>query len=297
MMNRREWLTAGGTIAALGLARRGVAMVQAGKTEPKPGLRTITYNVLACNGYPKTRANEARVARARDQMAARFALELSLYAPDIVSFQEAPTEETVAAIADRMGMRYAFFEPGISSFPGYPIGFPGAIITRYTIVESENCPLVQGSRPKDLFTRHWGRAVLETDTEQLAFFSGHLHPQRAQFREREITEMLAVMENDIRSGRSMLFQGDLNHRPDRPEYKRWVDAGLVDTFVAKGVGQPFSSNSVKPKSRIDYIWTHGRIASRLRECRVLFEGAFRTNPDDPQSFALSDHVPVMATFD
>ncbi len=38
------------------------------------------------------------------------------------------------------------------------------------------------------------------------------------------------------------------------------------------------------------------LAERLRECRVLYEGAFRTNPDDPRSFALSDHIPVMASF-
>ena len=95
----------------------------------------------------------------------------------------------VASIAEQMGMRYTYFAPGISSFKGYPIGFPGAIITRYEIVEAENCPLIQGSRPDDLFTRHWGRAVLRTDTEQLAFFSGHLHPSSADIRAREITEM------------------------------------------------------------------------------------------------------------
>lgn len=297
MIDRREFLMAGGAFAAAGLARPGLVLAQpAGTDDVKPGLRTITYNVLACNGYPRGRANEERLASAQKQMAARFALELALYEPDIVSFQEGPTEKTVASIAEQMGMRYAYFAPGISSFKGYPIGFPGAIITRYKIVEAENCPLIQGSRPEDLFTRHWGRAVLRTATEELAFFSGHLHPSSADIRAREIAEMLAVMEKDIRSGRSFLFQGDLNHRPTGPEYKRWVDVGLTDTFAAKGVGQPFTSGSIKPRGRIDYIWAHGPIADRLRECRVLFEGAFRTNPDDPNSFALSDHVPVMATF-
>ena len=297
MIGRREFLIATGAFAAAGLARPNLASAQpAGADEIKSGLRTITYNVLACNGYPRGRANKERLARAQNQMATRFALELALYEPDIVSFQEAPTEKTVASIAEQMGMRYAYFAPGISSFKGYPIGFPGAIITRYKIVEAENCPLIRGSRPEDLFTRHWSRAVLQTDAEELAFFSGHLHPSSAAIRAREITEMLAVMEKDMQSGRSFLFQGDLNHRPDGPEYKRWVDAGLRDTFAAKGVGQPFTANSIKPRTRIDYVWAHGPIADRLRECRVLFEGAFRTNPDDPNSFALSDHLPVMATF-
>ena len=34
----------------------------------------------------------------------------------------------------------------------------------------------------------------------------------------------------------------------------------------------------------------GPIASRITESRVLYEGAFRTNPEDPTSFALSDHL-------
>ena len=108
--------------------------------------------------------------------------------------------------------------------------------------------------------------------------------------------MLKVMAADIESGRSMLLQGDLNHQPEGPEYKRWRDAGLVDTFAARGIGQPYTIPSRDPQARIDYVWAHGPIAERLSECRVLYEGAFRTNPDDPGSVALSDHVPVMATF-
>ena len=105
------------------------------------------------------------------------------------------------------------------------------------------------------------------------------------------------MENDVKAGQSILLQGDLNHVPDGPEYKRWRRAKLTDAFAAKGVGIEFTSRANKPGIRIDYVWTHGPIARRLVECRVLFEGAFRTNPEDPMSFALSDHLPVMAEFE
>ena len=104
------------------------------------------------------------------------------------------------------------------------------------------------------------------------------------------------MAADLKNERSLLFQGDLNHEPDGPEYDRWKTAGLVDTFAARGVGRPLTIPSTTPRKRIDYVWAHGPIAARVKECRVLFEGPFRTNPDDPRSFALSDHIPVMATF-
>ena len=289
-MNRREFLIASGALAAAGLTQPKLALAQvAGKDrdEVKSSLRTITYNVLACRGYPRVDANETLLARAQNQMAIRFALELGLYKPDIVSFQESPSEKLVASIARQMGMRHVYF----------PGGFPGTIITRFKIMESENCPLIRGPRPKELFTRHWGRAVLQTDREELALFSAHLHPNKEDIRAREVTEILAVMGRDLRSGRSLLFQGDLNHKPDGPEYKRWLDAGFIDTFAEKGTGQPLTIPSTAPIKRIDYILVHGPLARRLRECRVLFEGAFRTNPGDPRSFALSDHIPVMATFD
>jgi hypothetical protein len=41
----------------------------------------------------------------------------------------------------------------------------------------------------------------------------------------------------------------------------------------------------------------GPIAERIIESRPLFEGAFRLNIGDKESFALSDHLPQLAVFD
>ena len=124
-----------------------------------------------------------------------------------------------------------------------------------------------------------------------------MHPSDEDVRAREVTEVLRVMSKDMERGVPLLFQGDLNHRPEGPEYQRWVKAGLTDTFARKGSGSRETFGSDKPEKRIDYIWAHGPLADRVRECRVLREGAFRTNPQDPRSFALSDHMPVTALFD
>ena len=288
-IDRRQFLAATGGFAlasalwptsALGVPKR-----------PAGALRTITYNVLACRGFKVTDENRAILGKARKQMPARTALELALYEPDVVTFQESPSRSVVAEIADRMGMNHTYF----------PGGYPGTVITRFEIAESTNKPLAAGvtaDAVKGLFTRHWGRAELETDDGDLVIYSVHMHPGNVQTREREVTQMLAAMSADIESGRDMILQGDLNHLPDGPEYQCWVDAGLVDSIAAKGVGENrFSINSIAPTRYIDYIWSHGPLADRLTECRVLFEGAFRTNPADPTSFALSDHIPVLAVFE
>ena len=62
------------------------------------------------------------------------------------------------------------------------------------------------------------------------------------------------------------------------------------------IGQPLTCPSIGLRERINYIWAYGPIAKRLTNCRVLYEGAFRTYLEDPRSFALSDHVPVLAIF-
>lgn len=251
-----------------------------------PSWRSITYNILAAKGYPETDANRHRLRSTRPQLADRLALELDLYNPDIVTFQESPPEPVVAAIAKAMGRHYTFF----------PGGFPGAVITRWEILESQNCPLLEGPRPEDLFTRHWGRAVLQANGQRLTVYSAHLHPSNVEVRAREVTAALAVMAPDIASHQPMLFQGDLNHRPDGPEYPRWQEAGLVDLFDRNPAAPAHTFPSTVPVQTIDYLWANPTLARQRTGARVLFEGAFRTNPDDPQSVALSDHLPVLAEF-
>lgn len=298
MTTRRDVLkTAGGLVLAgmTGLSPARSAPPETNASRKKPGrLRTITYNVLACVGYHDKRDQRERHRPGipREQMTQRFALELGLYQPDIVTFQESAGEQAVADIAERLGFPYhCFFYSGEA--------WHGALMSRHKILEHKNCPLTSFvERPEKLFTRHWGRAVLELEEGPLVVYSAHLFPGGGSTGRRapEITEMLKVMAADIESGRSMLLQGDLNHQPEGPEYKQWREAGLVDTFAARGIGEPYTIPSHDPQARIDYVWAHGPIAERLSECRVLYEGAFRTNPDDPGSVALSDHLPVMATF-
>ncbi len=290
-IDRRQFLVATGGTALASTMWPTPAASAITPMRSAAALRTITYNVLACRGYPSTDDNKAVVRNARKQMPARIALELALHQPDIVTFQESPAESVVADIANRLGMNHTYFRGG----------FPGAVISRFKIMETTNKPLAPGTSPDDvkkLFTRHWGRAILKTEDGDLVVYSAHMFPgDREDIRAKEVTQMLAAMKADLESDRSMILQGDLNHTPDGPEYQRWVEAGLRDAFAVRGTGDGFSIPSTEPRVRIDYVWAHGPLADRLTECRVLFEGAFRTNPHDPKSFALSDHIPVLAVFE
>jgi endonuclease/exonuclease/phosphatase family metal-dependent hydrolase len=262
-------------------------------TRLKRVLCTVTYNIRGCKGSPDVDADPNLVRIARPQIPLRICLELALYEPDIVTFQEAPNESIVAQIAEHLNMNYVFFPGGK--------GNPGALLTHWTILESQNCPLINYSkRPDELFTRHWGRALLEAPFGRLAVYSAHLWPYEKGNDGREVAEIIDVMQTDIKSNLSLVFQGDLNHTPDDSEYIQWQNAGLIDLFATHGIGMPFSwPNGHKrpyPKERIDYIWAFGPIVSLADQCRVLFERSFRSHHEDSQSFSLSDHLPVLANF-
>jgi hypothetical protein len=115
---------------------------------------------------------------------------------------------------------------------------------------------------------------------------------------REVSEVLKVIGPSLENGERVLLRGDLNHQPSGPEYPRWVQAGVVDVFgKGKQAGtSDYSVTSHESVRRAGYVWASARLMSDAREARILFERTFRTNPKDPMSVALSDHIPVMVDF-
>lgn len=223
-------------------------------------------------------------------MAKRLAMELALYDPDIINFSESPSEKLTKEVAELLGMNHVRFPSGGN--------WPGTLLSKSKISDSQNAPM-NGERPKELFTRHWGRALVELpNDEPLIVHSAHLYPTpEPTIRLREIRAMIESMKSDLDSGRSMLLIGDLNHSPDTDEYKLWIDAGWIDTFAKVGEGNGFTIKADNPEWRIDYVFAAGPIAKRVSESRPLFEGAFRVNNEDEKSYALSDHLPQFAVFD
>lgn len=221
----------------------------------------------------------------------RLANELALYEPDIINFSESPPEAVVKQIAKRLRMNYVFFPSGGN--------WPGALLSRYEIVASKNVPLLEGERPKPLFTRHWGRATIKVPRAgSLIVHSAHLHPGGdPTIRLQEIPRMLESMKADIDAKRSMLLIGDLNHGPDTEEHQQWTNAGWTDTFAKVGQGKGATIKADEPQWRIDYILSTGWMVKKVLQSKPLFEGAFRTNLADPTSFALSDHLPQFAEFE
>ncbi len=281
-LSRRQFCSAlGGSLA---LANSNLLAAES----PVPSLRVIAYNIYKLKGWPHERPL-AKQAVAKGQMAKRLAMELALHDPDIINFSESPKEALTKEVAELLGMNHVRFPSGGN--------WPGTLLSKFEIIESQNAP-VKGDKQDDLFTRHWGRATVKlSNGDPLVAHSAHLFPTPDPTRRlREIPRMIESMKPDFDSGKSMLLMGDLNHGPDSEEYKLWIDAGWVDTFSKVGKGEGFTFKSDSPTRRIDFVMAAGPIANQVAESRPLFEGAFRLNIADKESFALSDHVPQLAVF-
>jgi endonuclease/exonuclease/phosphatase family metal-dependent hydrolase len=281
-------------------------------------LRTIEYNVFnGAIGYkginssklpPGDNSMLIKEARHMEQIPRRIKLQLALYKPNIISFCEAPIEDIVAEIAGKLNMSYAYFPSVKNGYRKYPqnsrYSWPGGILTRYEIVNSENRPFVnkKNNNPKKLFTRHWGKVELRLPNGDLiTVHSAHLWPygkKGRKIRLKEIGELLKSIHFDLNhNSKSVILQGDLNHSPGTPGYDKLKNGGLTDMFKKVGKGNGYTHNSIKPAKRIDYIYAIGAISEQMKKCRPLFEGDFRINTEDPKSFALSDHIPLLGDFE
>ena len=298
-LDRRTLLGAGAGLALTGITSS--APHRAGS------LRVIVYNVHAFGPVAETDEGKQLAGRVRENLVEHYALELGLYRPDVLCLQEATSAERVATLAKRLGMHHRYFPGGARNDDGsvHPM-FNGAILSRLPILESQDCPSpsAQADR-KQIFSRHLGRALIDTGKEgfgPVTVIGAHMLPaweNTTSIREAEIAALGEVTADDRSAGRSILVLGDMNHTPEMPEYAGWKTIGLTDCAVAQGEGSLHTHPSLRPSQRIDYVFAAGPILEHLSSCRTLAEGRFRQHSGGPEvrgSFALSDHMPVMATF-
>ena len=82
----------------------------------------------------------------------------------------------------------------------------------------------------------------------------------AEERALQLTDALAFIAGE---GPAVLG-GDFNSTPDSPVYRRLMEAGFSDPFVAGGFEPAPTSPSESPQERIDYVWTRGLSAMDAR---------------------------------
>jgi len=247
-------------------------------------MRTIAYNVHGWTGYPKGTFEGKSLV----EVGELFAKSLAKYKPDIITLSEAPLCPAVDVIAQKLNME-------VIAFPSSWC-WPGVLLTKYEVSKVEERSLKREYWSKELFTRHYGKAILSTELGEVVLYSLHLYPNpKSEVHKLEVLEVVEELKVDVEEERLVLVQGDLNHEPTDPAYDEWMKARLIDAFVKAGRGKGETFKVGELTRRIDYVLVSENLAERLTECRVLDEPPFNVEVDE--GGALSDHLPIMAIFD
>ena len=223
--------------------------------------------------------------------------------PDVVALVEADDPAVVERLAGRMKMDF-IHAPGNKK--------ASALMSRFAITETINHAPLHRSITKSLLEA----AVQDQNGKEWRIGVAHLHAgawiRDEQTREREIAQVLEIFHPHRQAGRSHLLAGDFNANAPyqqvdpfrcKPSTRRaWeenggfiprrvvqqlLDAGYLDSLKAlyPALAETACTFTTEfPGQRVDYIFTFGIDAPRLKKARVVY---------DPPANEASDHYPYL----
>ncbi|MEV0610926.1 endonuclease/exonuclease/phosphatase family protein [Polymorphospora rubra] len=177
--------------------------------------------------------------------------------------------DTLALIADRLGMRYVFA-------PAADPVWGDAILTRLPVTEARTVRLTALGAPTGAQAL---ATVLDTGIGELVVVSTHLQPPPDDGPVVQAGEVVRFATG-YAAGRPLVLAGDFNTEPGDPAFQAFTDAGLVDALAA---ARPLpTAPADAPDEQIDHIFVSADLTA--------------TDAAAPPSTA-SDHLAVAVTVD
>jgi len=250
-------------------------------------LRIITHNIMHLQGIelaseeqPLKRSSSGHGSLGLDIIGVLADFYNSLN-PQIICLQEVPSLKDARKIADLVKMK-VYFESGKSN-PKYG----GAILVNSSY---ESRKLSFPSLFKEMFERGCLMGHISGKNTSLTVCNLHL-PSNIK---RTLEEACYVRLKEVTFALSFLPEiivGDFNERSDGPVYQKLKKAGYIDVAFILGKSEIPTCNN----ARIDYIWIHKKTNLKLAEYRVFGQPQLPA-PLIEKIQAMSDHLPIMATF-
>ncbi|MBN7812152.1 endonuclease/exonuclease/phosphatase family protein [Algoriphagus sp. H41] len=234
-------------------------------------ITVLTYNIL--HGERDDRPNTSNVAEV-----AKLLLQLQ---PEVIALQEVDSMtrrsarfnpqplDYVSKLSQETGYRGYFAKAMDYDGGGYG---EGILVKKGSDYHTLQLPNPVGGEPRAMA---WVMAELKSQEE---FYFGATHLCH-EFGENRIAQVDAILAYADSLDKPVVWVGDLNFRPDSPEYSRipahWKEAGAASGQLQNTYG------TAEKGARIDYIWYDSR-KLELVEYKVLDQVKF------------SDHYPVWA---
>lgn len=250
-------------------------------------LRVMTYNIHNFRGYPEDHGTVRWKSHPQDKLDIQLRT-LGMLDAHLASLQECAYDKPLQLqLISQLGYRASFFPASHYKHCS------GATLSRYPLLDNLNLTFleIQGQL---IMKRFLSRSLVRLPGgQEILIYGGHYDP--VPDAEMDLIEEIYRIDQTLQ--RPMIWMGDWNIQRTHILYKRFRKMGLVDGFVHLGL--PHTTTSLKGdrnRGGIDYIFCTPDIADRLESIEVMARGAATLDPNDPDSIAASDHLPVLAVF-
>ena len=289
--SERKWLGMSGTvIKTLEALQAHNATLPPPPAEPRDTglrLRVLTFNIHNFRGYPE----DLGTARWKSDPQEKLDIQLrtlGMLDAHLASLQECDYDKPLQLrLIDRLGYLASFFPASHHKHCA------GATLSRYPLPDNLNLTFLE-MEGQVVIKRFLGRSLVRLPGgQEILIYGGHYDP--VPDAEMDLIEEVCRIDRALK--RPMIWMGDWNIQRSHVLYKRFHRMGLVDAFVHLDL--PHTTTSLKgdrTRGGIDYIFFTPDIAGRLESIEIVARGPAALDPNDPQSIAASDHLPVLAVF-
>ena len=250
-------------------------------------LRVLTFNIHNFRGYPEDLGTARWKSHPQDKLDIQLRT-LGMLDAHLASLQECDYDKPLQLrMIDRLGYLASFFPASHHKHCA------GATLSRYPLLDNLNLTFLEMGG-QVVIKRFLGRSLVRLPGgQEILIYGGHYDP--VPDAEMDLIEEVCRIDRALK--RPMIWMGDWNIQRTHVLYKRFHRMGLVDAFAHLDL--PHTTTSLKgdrTRGGIDYIFCTPDIADRLESIEVVARGAAALDPNDPQSIAASDHLPVLAVF-
>lgn len=248
-------------------------------------MRIVTYNILLLEGWPHEKAVDVMGEPGTEQNYTFFTQLFEQFDAEIIALQEVSTVEQMKELAKRL-QRY------LAPFPS-PTRYAGCVLSQYPVLETRTFNDVGPRGREGLFSRFGGATLLDLGQEKLWVVNIHLNPHEIEIRNAEADLLAKHVDALLKVEENVVVVGDYNSVMGEAVHQRLQERGFANAMQEFGGG--IVPTDGLGRVAIDHVYVSPQLKGRVTKAQVLSSHGFKK--PEPDSWAYSDHLPVVVDFE